>query len=102
MDRLLQIVQGCHKYDRRSQRLFYERYYGYALRISFRYVDAYEEATQQTTDMLLIIFRNFSGFKHRLFKNAATNPAGSGVPQYRRKTAVHRLCINLPVDGNLC
>jgi hypothetical protein len=48
MDRLLQIVQGCHKYDRRSQRLFYERYYGYALRISFRYLDSYEEATQLT------------------------------------------------------
>jgi RNA polymerase sigma factor (sigma-70 family) len=64
MDRLLQIVQGCRKYDRRSQRLFYERYYGYALRISFRYMDSYEEAMQLTNDTFLTIFRNFSGFKH--------------------------------------
>jgi RNA polymerase sigma factor (sigma-70 family) len=69
MDRLLQIVQGCHKYDCRSQRLFYERYYGYALRISFRYMDAYEEATQLTNDMFLTVFRNFSGFKHDYKKN---------------------------------
>ena len=69
MDLLLQIVQGCHKNDRRSQRLFYERYYGYALRISFRYMDSYEEARQLTNDMFLTIFRNFSGFKHDYNKN---------------------------------
>jgi len=69
MDRLLQIVQGCHKYDRRSQGLFYERYYGYALRISFRYMDSYEEARQLTNDIFLTIFRNFSGFKHDYKKN---------------------------------
>ena len=69
MDLLLQIVQGCHKNDRRSQRLFYERYYGYALRISFRYMDSYEEARQLTNDMFLTIFRNFSGFKHEFKKN---------------------------------
>lgn len=69
MDRLLQIVKGCHKYDRRSQRLFYERYYGYALRISFRYMDTYEQARQLTNDMFLTIFRNFSGFKHDCKKN---------------------------------
>lgn len=63
MDRLLQIVQGCHKNDRLSQRLFYERYYGYAFRISFRYLDSYEEARQLTNDMFLTIFRDFRGFK---------------------------------------
>jgi RNA polymerase sigma factor (sigma-70 family) len=69
MDRLLNIVQGCHKYDRRSQRLFYERYYGYALRISFRYMNSYEEAMQLTNDIFLTIFRNFSGFKPDYKKN---------------------------------
>ena len=69
MDLLLQIVQGCHKNDRRSQRLFYERYYGYALRISFRYMDSYEESRQLTNDMFLTIFRNFNGFKHDYNKN---------------------------------
>jgi|HubBroStandDraft_2_1064218.scaffolds.fasta_scaffold54372_1 RNA polymerase sigma factor (sigma-70 family) len=69
MDRLRKIVQGCHKYDRRSQRLFYERYYEYTLRISFRYMDSYEEATQLTNSMFLTIFRNFNGFKHDYKKN---------------------------------
>ena len=63
MDRLFHIVNGCYKHDRRSQRSFYERYYRYALRISTRYMDSYEEAAQLTYDTFLDIFRNFSRFK---------------------------------------
>lgn len=62
MNKLLQIVKGCYRHDRLSQRSFYERYYGYALKISFRYMDSYEEATQLTNDTFLTIFRNFSCF----------------------------------------
>ena len=69
MDRLLQIVQGCHKYDRHSQRVFYERYYGYALRISFRFMDSDEEAGRLTNDIFFTIFHNFCGFKQDYKKN---------------------------------
>jgi RNA polymerase sigma factor (sigma-70 family) len=62
MDQLYKIVKGCRKNDRRSQQLLYERYYGYALKISFRYLDTYEEATELTNDTFLIIFRTVNDF----------------------------------------
>ena len=64
MDRLFQIVQGCYRHKRNSQRLLYERYYGYALSISFRYMDSYEEARQFTNDIFLDILRNFGHFRY--------------------------------------
>jgi RNA polymerase sigma factor (sigma-70 family) len=62
MDQLIKIVKGCRKNDRRSQRLLYERYYGYALKITFRYLDTYEEAVELTNDTFLIIFRTINDF----------------------------------------
>ena len=63
MDQLFKIVKGCRKNDRRSQQLLYERYYGYALKISFRYLDTYEEATELTNDTFLSIFRTLNDFE---------------------------------------
>jgi DNA-directed RNA polymerase specialized sigma24 family protein len=62
MDQLCKIVNGCRKNDRHSQQLLYERYYGYALKISFRYLDTYKEATELTNDTFLIIFRTLEDF----------------------------------------
>ena len=64
MDRLFQIVQGCYRHHRNSQRLLYERYFEYAFRISFRYMDSYEEARQFTNDIFLDILRNFGHFSY--------------------------------------
>jgi RNA polymerase sigma factor (sigma-70 family) len=63
MDQLFKIVKGCRKNDRRSQQLLYERYYGYALKISFRYLDTYEEATELTNVTFLSIFRTLNDFE---------------------------------------
>jgi RNA polymerase sigma factor (sigma-70 family) len=63
MDQLYKIVKGCRKNDRHSQQLLYERYYGYALKISFRYLDTYEEATELTNDTFLVIFRTLEDFE---------------------------------------
>jgi len=62
MDQLFKIIKGCRKNDRRSQQLLYERYYGYVLKISFRYLDTYEEAAKLTNDTFLIIFRTLNDF----------------------------------------
>jgi DNA-directed RNA polymerase specialized sigma24 family protein len=63
MDQLFKIVKGCRKNDRRSQQLLYERYYGYALKISFSYLDTYEEAMELTNDTFLIMFRTLNDFE---------------------------------------
>jgi DNA-directed RNA polymerase specialized sigma24 family protein len=97
MDRLLQIVQGCHKYDRRSQRLLYERYYGYALRISFRYMDSYEETRQLTNDMFLTVFQNFSGFKHDDKKNV-----DCAVREWIKSKMIEAVMHDFKASADLC
>jgi RNA polymerase sigma factor (sigma-70 family) len=62
MYRLRKIINGCRKNERCSQRLLYEYYYGYALKISFRYLDTYEEAEELTNDTFLTIFRTLKDF----------------------------------------
>ena len=64
MYHLRKIINGCRKNDRRSQRLLYEYYYGYALKISFRYLDTYDEAVGLTNDTFLTIFRTLKDFEY--------------------------------------
>jgi RNA polymerase sigma factor (sigma-70 family) len=64
MDQLTKIVKGCRKNDRRCQQLLYERFYGYALKNSFRYLDSYEEAKELTNDTFLTILRTLSDFEY--------------------------------------
>jgi RNA polymerase sigma factor (sigma-70 family) len=66
MEQLFHIINGCYKNDRGSQRSLYEQYYGYFLRVVFRYVDTYEEARRLTDHAFIVIFRNFTHFRFAL------------------------------------
>jgi RNA polymerase sigma-70 factor (ECF subfamily) len=57
------LIQGCKRQDRESQRLLYLQYYGFALKIVYRYVADYSAAIRLTNETMLKIFRSFSGFK---------------------------------------
>jgi RNA polymerase sigma factor (sigma-70 family) len=63
MEQLLHIINGCYKKNRQSQRSLYEHYYGYFLRVTFRYIDTYEEARRLTDNAFIVIFRNFAHFR---------------------------------------
>jgi DNA-directed RNA polymerase specialized sigma24 family protein len=56
---LIRLVEGCLHQDRESQRLLYLRYYGWALRIAFRYVGTYEASKKVVHDSFLRLFRSF-------------------------------------------
>ena len=62
---MLHIISGCAKQDRQSQQMLYDQYYGLCLKIAFRYVNTYEQATEVTHDAFLKMFRNFSRFEVR-------------------------------------
>lgn len=62
---MLHIITGCAQQDRQCQKLLYEQYYGLCLKIAFRYVNTYEQATEVTHDAFLKMFRNFSRFEVR-------------------------------------
>ena len=64
MDHLHTIVEGCYKSDRRLQRALYEHYYGYTLKIVFRYIHQYDKAVDVVNDGFIKLFRNFERFQY--------------------------------------
>ena len=64
MKQLTQIVEGCFQMEQKSQRLLYEHYYRYALKIAFRYIYRYDVAADIANDSFVKVFRNFGKFKY--------------------------------------
>jgi RNA polymerase sigma-70 factor (ECF subfamily) len=65
LEDLLHIVRGCANNDAKYQKIFYERFLSYALKIAFRYVHSYERASDAANDSFIKIFRNFNRFEIR-------------------------------------
>src|SRR3954453_19838209 len=55
-------MEGCLINDQKSQKKLYERYYGYALKIVFRYVFRYERAVDVVNDGFVKLFTHFDRF----------------------------------------
>jgi RNA polymerase sigma-70 factor (ECF subfamily) len=64
LENLKQLIEGCRKQEPRYQKLLYERYYGYALKISFRYIYRYDTATNVVNDAFVKLFRHFDKFRN--------------------------------------
>jgi RNA polymerase sigma factor (sigma-70 family) len=62
------IVAGCINNDPKCQKALYEGYYGFALKVVFRYIYRYDRATDVTNDGFVKVFKNFNRFQ---CKNAA-------------------------------
>jgi hypothetical protein len=62
LDNLRDIIDACAKNNSASQKLVYERYYGYALKIVFRYIYRYEKATDVVNDGFVKVFRSIGRF----------------------------------------
>jgi RNA polymerase sigma factor (sigma-70 family) len=56
------ILKGCRKNDRESQKLLYERFYGYAMSICLRYADNRDEASLILNDGFMKIFSGMKQF----------------------------------------
>ncbi|MDQ6815180.1 MAG: sigma-70 family RNA polymerase sigma factor [Bacteroidota bacterium] len=63
MEELYSIIDGCLTNQHKYQKLLYERYYGYALKIVFRYIYRYEKATDVVNDGFVKIFRSLEKFE---------------------------------------
>ncbi len=63
MINIYKIVSGCEKHDHNSQKMLYQHYYGYALKIVFRYIYHYDKAVDVANDGFVKLFRNFDRFK---------------------------------------
>jgi RNA polymerase sigma factor (sigma-70 family) len=65
-----EIITGCIKGDAKFQRLLYETYRGYALKIVFRYIYRYEKAQDVVTDGFIKALTHFHQFKNDEEENA--------------------------------
>ena len=57
-----EIITGCLSNDPKDQRAFYERYYGYCLKIVFRYIFRYDIAVDVVNDGFVKIFNKLNTF----------------------------------------
>jgi RNA polymerase sigma-70 factor (ECF subfamily) len=63
------IINGCIENNPRDQKYLYEKYYGYCLKIVFRYIYRYDKAVDVVNDGFVKIFRNFSRFEYKTTEN---------------------------------
>jgi RNA polymerase sigma-70 factor (ECF subfamily) len=88
LEELLTIIKGCADNDARSQRTFYNKYLGYALKISFRYVGSYENAANAANDAFIKIFKGFEKFEIRDPKNVEAMLMGW----------IRKIVVNVSID----
>jgi DNA-directed RNA polymerase specialized sigma24 family protein len=60
---LKEIIRNCKRFDHRSQKIFYEQFYGFALKIVFRYIYRYDRSADVVNDGFVKIFRNIDSFE---------------------------------------
>ena len=62
MENLKNIILGCTQNNQRDQKRIYEQYYGYCLKIVFRYIYRYDKAVDVVNDGFIKVFCNFNKF----------------------------------------
>jgi len=65
LEHLLQLLQGCANNNAKSQKEFYDKYLGFVLKISYRYLNSYEAAAEAANDSFVKIFKNIWKFEIR-------------------------------------
>ncbi len=63
LESLNQILLGCLRREHKYQKLFYERYYGFALKTVFRYIYRYDSAVDVTNDGFIKFFTKIEQFE---------------------------------------
>jgi len=59
-----EIIIGCIEKNHRDQKLLYERYYGYCLKIVFRYIFRYDKAVDVVNDGFVKVFGKLHTFHY--------------------------------------
>jgi len=64
LESIQEIIASCLENNHKYQKIFYERYFGYCLKIVFRYIYRYEKAIDIVNDGFVKVFRNFGKFHY--------------------------------------
>jgi len=63
LENITRIIKACIEKDHKCQKIIYEHYRGYALKIVFRYIYRYEEAVDVVNDGFVKMFNHFDKFE---------------------------------------
>ncbi|MEO7766137.1 MAG: RNA polymerase sigma factor [Ferruginibacter sp.] len=63
MENITYIIKGCIEREYKYQRIIYNQYRGYALKIVFRYIYRYDKAVDVVNDGFVKLFNNFEKFE---------------------------------------
>ena len=89
MENLLHTIRKCIEQDRVYHRKFYDRYFGFAMKLAFRYVTDYDKAKDIVHDSFIKIFNNLQHF---------TNKTESSNVEYALMAWMKRIVINTGID----
>ncbi|MEO8860035.1 MAG: RNA polymerase sigma factor [Ginsengibacter sp.] len=64
MEKTITILNGCRVNDQKYQKILYENYHAFALKIVFRYIYNYEEALEVANDGFVKFFLRIDQFKY--------------------------------------
>lgn len=88
MDKLDQdLINGCRKQDRKSQKALYQLFYGFAMKICLRYATDKEEAVEIVNDGFMRVFTNIKRYdQSRPFKAwLSTIMINTSIDYYRAR-----------------
>ena len=88
MEKIDIILEGCKAGKRKYQKLLYEQYYDFALKIVFRYIYNYEEAAEVTNDGFVKFFSGIEKFIIEKEGNLAKMLGGW----------IRRIMVNVSID----
>ena len=82
-----ELINGCIKKDRRSQKDLYKLYYGYAMRICLRYAKGKDEAVEMVNDGFMKVFTNIYRYDRERSFNAwiSTIMINTSIDYYRNR-----------------
>lgn len=66
---LHETINGCMQTNQRACKELYERFYGYSLKIVFRYIYRYDKATDVVNDGFVKVFNNLNKFHYEASQN---------------------------------
>ena len=63
MEKILTVINGCRVNDNKYQKILYERFHAFALKVVFRYIYNYEEALEVANDGFVKFFLSIEKFR---------------------------------------
>ncbi len=88
MEQLIYLIEGCKSNDSKYQKVFYEKYLGFVLRIVYRYITSYESAAEVSNDAFIKIFKVFYRFECGCTENM----------EGRLRAWMKKIAINTAID----